>query len=59
MRVVMVMYMRDLPPQGIALSRSPALYLALFLAAAVTLLLGIFPGPVLEFAKASAAGIAG
>src|SRR3990170_1715454 len=32
MRVVMVMYMRDLPPQGIALSRSPALYLALFLA---------------------------
>ncbi|MBI3086564.1 MAG: NADH-quinone oxidoreductase subunit N [candidate division NC10 bacterium] len=59
MRVVMVMYMRDLPPQGIVLSRSPALYLALLLAAAATLLLGIFPGPVLEFAKASAAGIAG
>jgi NADH-quinone oxidoreductase subunit N len=59
MRVVMVMYMRNLPPQGIAMSRSPALYLALLLAAAVTLLLGIFPGPVLEFARASAAGIVG
>jgi len=59
MRVVMVMYMRELPPQGIALSRSPALYLALLLAAVVTLILGIFPGPVLEFAWASAAGIAG
>jgi len=59
MRVVMVMYMRELPVQGIALSQSPALYLGLFLAAAVTLLLGVFPGPVLEFARASAVGIAG
>jgi NADH-quinone oxidoreductase subunit N len=59
MRVAMVMYMRELPPQGIALSRSPALYLALFLAAVATLILGIFPGPVLEFARASAAGIVG
>lgn len=59
MRVAMVMYMQEMPPQGIALSRSPALYLALFLAAAATLLLGIFPGPVLEMARASAAGIAG
>jgi len=59
MRVVMVMYMRELPPQGIAMRESPALYLGLFLAAAATLLLGIFPGPVLEFARASAVGIAG
>jgi NADH-quinone oxidoreductase subunit N len=59
MRIAMVMYMRELPVQGIALSQSPALYLGLFLAAAVTLLLGIFPGPVLEFARASAVGIAG
>ncbi len=59
MRVVMVMYMRELPPQGIALSRSAALYVGLFLAAAATLLLGIFPGPFLEFARASAVGIAG
>jgi NADH-quinone oxidoreductase subunit N len=59
MRVVMVMYMREMPSQGIAVNRSPALYLALFLAAIVTLALGIFPGPVLEFARASAIGIAG
>ncbi len=59
MRVVTVMYMRELPPQGIAMSGSPALYLALLLAAVGTLLLGIFPGPILDFARASAAGIAG
>jgi len=59
MRVAMVMYMREMPSQGIAMSRSPALYLALFLAAIVTLALGVFPGPVLEFARASAMGIAG
>ncbi|HSD51495.1 MAG TPA: NADH-quinone oxidoreductase subunit N, partial [Candidatus Methylomirabilis sp.] len=59
MRVAMVMYMRELPPQGIAMCESPALYLGLFVAAAATLLLGIFPGPVLEFARASAVGIVG
>jgi NADH-quinone oxidoreductase subunit N len=59
MRVVMVMYMRDLPAAGIALSPSSALRIAILLAAAGTLLLGIFPGPVLEFARASAAGIVG
>jgi NADH-quinone oxidoreductase subunit N len=59
MRVVVAMYMRDLPPQGLALSTSSTLRIALLLAAAGTLLLGIFPGPILEFARASAAGIAG
>lgn len=59
MRVVVAMYMRDLPPQGLALSTSATLRVALLLAAAGTLLLGIFPGPILEFARASAAGIAG
>ena len=59
MRVVMVMYMREQPAGGIALSPSLALYTALFLAAAGTLLLGIFPGPFLEFARASAAVIGG
>jgi NADH-quinone oxidoreductase subunit N len=59
MRVAMVMYMRELPPQGIAMCESPALYLGLFLAAAATLFLGIFPGPILELARASAVGIAG
>jgi NADH-quinone oxidoreductase subunit N len=59
MRVAMVMYMRELPSQAITLRQSPALYLGLGLAAAVTLLLGVYPGPVLEFARASAVGIAG
>ena len=59
MRVAMVMYMRDLPPGGIALSTSSTLRIAILLAVAGTLLLGIFPGPVLEFARASAAGIVG
>ena len=59
MRVVMVMYMRDQPAGGIALSPSLALYVGLFLAATGTLLLGIFPGPLLEFARASAAVIGG
>jgi len=53
--VVMVMYMREQPAGGIALNPSLALCTALFLAAAGTLLLGIFPGPFLEFARASAA----
>ncbi|HSC71554.1 MAG TPA: NADH-quinone oxidoreductase subunit N, partial [Candidatus Methylomirabilis sp.] len=59
MRVVMVMYMRDQPAGGIALSPSLALYAGLFLAATGTLLLGIFPGLLLEFARASAAVIGG
>jgi NADH:ubiquinone oxidoreductase subunit 2 (subunit N) len=59
MRVVMVMYMRNLPPQGIALSQSSTLHIAILLAVAGTLLLGIFPGPILDFARASAAGIVG
>jgi NADH-quinone oxidoreductase subunit N len=59
MRVVVAMYMRDVPPQGIALSTSSTLRVALLLAAAGTLLLGIFPGPILEFAQAAAVGIGG
>lgn len=59
MRVAMAMYMRELPPQGIGLSQSRALYLALFLTAAGTLLLGIYPGPLLELARASAVGVGG
>jgi NADH-quinone oxidoreductase subunit N len=59
MRVVMVMYMREQPTHEIALNPAPAVCIALFLAAAGTLLLGIFPGPVLEFARAASAGIIG
>ena len=59
MRVTMAMYMKDVPPAGIALNTSVALYLGLFLAAAGTLLLGVYPNFVLELAWASAAGFAG
>jgi NADH-quinone oxidoreductase subunit N len=59
MRVVTAMYMRDVPPQGISTSPSFALNITLLLAAAGTLLLGIFPGPILELARASATIIGG
>jgi NADH-quinone oxidoreductase subunit N len=59
MRVAVAMYMREVPAQGIGLSTSPALSVALFLAAGLTLLLGLFPGLLLEMARASAAGIIG
>lgn len=58
MRVVVAMYMRDVPPQGVATSPAFALNIALLLAAAGTLLLGVFPNCVLDLAKA-AAGIVG
>jgi NADH-quinone oxidoreductase subunit N len=53
MRVVMAMYMRELPAGGLALSPSLALHAAILLAAAGTLLLGVYPGPILDFARAS------
>lgn len=59
MRVATAMYMRDVPPHGIATSPSLALNVALLLAAAGTLLLGIFPGPILALARASAGVVGG
>jgi len=59
MRVAAAMYMRELPSPGLALSPSLALHAAILLAALGTLLLGIYPGPLLDFAKASAAGFGG
>ena len=59
MRVATAMYMRDVPAHGIATSPSLALNVALLLTAAGTLLLGIFPGPVLALARASAGIIGG
>jgi NADH-quinone oxidoreductase subunit N len=59
MRVAMVMYMQEQPPQGIVMSHSAALYLALLVTAIGTVLLGIFPGPILEYARFSAVGLAG
>jgi NADH-quinone oxidoreductase subunit N len=59
MRVAAAMYMRELPSRGLALSPSLALHAALALAAFGTLLLGIYPGPLLEMARASVIAIAG
>lgn len=55
-RVVMLMYMRE--PEGeIPLSLSPALALAIFIMVAATVLIGIYPGPFIEAAKASVLSI--
>ncbi len=59
MRVVMAMYMRESPAGGLTLSPSLALHAAILLAALGTVLLGVYPGPVMEFARASVLGLAG
>jgi NADH-quinone oxidoreductase subunit N len=57
MKVAMAMYMRDVPPAGLALSPSRPLRVALFVAVAGTLAIGIYPGPFLDLARASVAGL--
>jgi len=57
MRVAMAMYMRDVPPGGLALSRAPSLRVALALAVVGTLVIGVYPGPFLALARASVAGL--
>lgn len=57
MKVVVAMYMRDLPPQGLTLSSSTPLRLALLVTVVATIAIGIYPGPFLELARASVAGL--
>ncbi len=57
MKVAMAMYMRDVPPAGLALSPSRPLRVALFVAVLGTLAIGIYPGPFLDLARASVAGL--
>ena len=57
MKVAVAMYMRDVPPAGLALSSSPSLRVALVVAALGTLAIGIYPGPFLDLAKSSIAGL--
>lgn len=57
MKVAMAMYMRDIPPAGLALSPSRPLRVALFVAVAGTLAIGVYPGPFLDLARASVAGL--
>ena len=57
MKVTVAMYMQDLPPQGLALSSSGPLRLALLVTLVATIAIGIYPGPFLELARASVAGL--
>ncbi|MFQ5848672.1 MAG: NADH-quinone oxidoreductase subunit N [Candidatus Methylomirabilales bacterium] len=56
MRVVMVMYMQE-APEALTLSSSRPLYLALSFAVLGTLIIGVYPGPFLELARASVFGL--
>jgi NADH-quinone oxidoreductase subunit N len=54
LRVVVVMYMREPEEGGSWSDPEPAARLALFAASAVVLGLGVYPGPVLAFARTAA-----
>ncbi len=58
MRVVMVMYMRE-SPSRLPVNRSLALTVALVLAVLGTLVIGVYPEPFLEAARASIRGVLG
>jgi NADH-quinone oxidoreductase subunit N len=50
LRIVMVMYMKE-PAGETMLAPSPALSIALLVAVAVVVLVGIFPGPLIDYAQ--------
>ncbi len=50
LRIVMVMYMKE-PTGETKLAASPALSIALLVAVAVVVLVGIFPGPLIDYAQ--------
>jgi NADH:ubiquinone oxidoreductase subunit 2 (subunit N) len=52
----MVMYMHE-PPKALVLSPSRPLHVAVAFAVLGTLIIGIYPGPFLEFAQASILGL--
>jgi NADH-quinone oxidoreductase subunit N len=56
LRVIMVMYMSE-PKEDIHLSTSPSLALALAVSAAAVLYIGILPTRLLDYARASIAGL--
>jgi NADH-quinone oxidoreductase subunit N len=56
LRVVMVMYMND-SKGSIELATSPSLVLALAISAAAVIVLGVYPTSLLNFARASLAGV--
>ena len=50
LRIVMVMYMKE-PSDETMLAPSPALSIALLVAVVVVVLIGIFPGPLIDYAQ--------
>ncbi len=56
LRVIMVMYMSE-PEAGIELSTAPSLALALAISATSVIIIGVYPTNLLNFARASIAGI--
>ncbi|MDH4162245.1 MAG: NADH-quinone oxidoreductase subunit N [Nitrospirota bacterium] len=56
LRVIMLMYMYD-PKEEFGLVQSPALALALAISVTAVIVIGVYPTPVLEFARASVAGL--
>jgi NADH-quinone oxidoreductase subunit N len=57
LRVIVYMYMRDPEPEPAAIDGHPFAVTALALSVAGVMLLGLFPGPVLDFLRTSAASI--
>lgn len=56
LRVIMVMWMYD-PKEEFRLVQSPALALAIAISVTAVIVIGCYPTPVLEFARASIAGL--
>ncbi len=56
LRVIMVMYMNE-PKASFELSSSPSLALALAISATAVIVIGVFPSDLLNYARASIAGI--
>ncbi|HEX9021680.1 MAG TPA: NADH-quinone oxidoreductase subunit N [Nitrospirota bacterium] len=56
LRVIMVMYMKE-PADGIELSVSPSLALALAFSVTAVIVIGVYPTDLLNYARASIAGI--
>jgi NADH-quinone oxidoreductase subunit N len=57
LRVIVYMYMRDAEAEPAALDRSPSGQIALALSVAGVILLGLFPGAVLDLLEVSAASL--
>jgi NADH-quinone oxidoreductase subunit N len=60
LRVVVAMYMRDgKAPEGAAAPVSPALQVGVGLSAVAVVILGVWPGPILDLARVTVAGLLG